>query len=77
MPPTTGDDMSAITDETTAPAPALERMRERAVSDYLAVSRRAGVFSSTEDYLVAEERAWDRLQAVVARARRVEESALA
>ena len=52
--------MNAITDETTAPATALDRMRQRAVSDYLA----------------AEERAWDRLQAAIGRAKRVEESAL-
>ncbi|MGA0068238.1 MAG: hypothetical protein ACO3PB_02090 [Miltoncostaeaceae bacterium] len=68
--------MNAITDETTAPATALDRMRQRAVSDYLAVSRGAGVFSSMDDYLAAEERAWDRLQAAIGRARRVEESAL-
>ena len=45
--------MNAITDETTASTPALDRLRER-----------------------AEERAWDRLQATLGRARRVEESAL-
>ncbi len=69
--------MTAITDETTTSATALDRMRQRAVSDYLAVSRGSGVFSSVDDYLAAEERAWDRLQAVIGRARRVEESALA
>lgn len=69
--------MSAITEETAAPQGALDRMRDRAVSDYLAVSRNSGVYSSTDDYLAAEERAWDRLQATLGRARRVEESALA
>ncbi|MDA3005563.1 MAG: hypothetical protein O3B97_02745 [Actinomycetota bacterium] len=69
--------MSAITEETAAPQTALDRMRDRAISDYLAVSRNSGVYSSTDDYLAAEERAWDRLQAAVGRARRVEESALA
>jgi hypothetical protein len=68
--------MNAITDEMTAPQTALDRMRERAVSDYLSVSRNCGVYSSTDDYLAAEERAWDRLQAAVGRVRRVEESAL-
>lgn len=69
--------MSAITEETAAPQTALDRMRDRAISDYLAVSRNVGVYSSTDDYLAAEERAWDRLQAALGRARRVEESALA
>ncbi len=69
--------MSAITEETAAPQTALDRMRDRAISDYLAVSRNSGVYSSTDDYLAAEERAWDRLQAALGRARRVEESALA
>jgi hypothetical protein len=69
--------MSAITEETAAPQTALDRMRDRAVSDYLAVSRNSGVYSSTDDYLAAEERAWDRLRAALGRARRVEESALA
>lgn len=68
--------MNAITDETTATTPALDRLRERAVSDYLAVSRNSGVYASTDDYLAAEERAWDRLQAALGRARRVAESAL-
>ena len=69
--------MSAITEETAAPQTAVDRMRDRAISDYLAVSRNSGVYSSTDDYLAAEERAWDRLQAALGRARRVEESALA
>lgn len=69
--------MSAITDDTTTPATALDHMRQRAMSDYLAVSRGSGVFSSVDDYLAAEERAWERLQAAIERARRVEESALA
>lgn len=69
--------MSAITEETAAPQTALDRMRDRAISDYLAVSRNSGVYSSTDNYLAAEERAWDRLQAALGRARRVEESALA
>lgn len=69
--------MSTITEETAAPQTALDRMRDRAISDYLAVSRNSGVYSSTDDYLAAEERAWDRLQAALGRARRVEESALA
>ena len=69
--------MNATTDEMTAPQTALDRMRERAVSDYLSVSRNCGVYSSTDDYLAAEERAWDRLQATLGRARRVAESALA
>lgn len=69
--------MSAITEETAAPQTAIDRMRDRAISDYLAVSRNSGVYSSTDDYLAAEERAWDRLQAALGRARRVEESALA
>lgn len=68
--------MNAITDEMAAPQTALDRMRERAVSDYLAVSRNCGVYASTADYLAAEDRAWDRLQAALGRARRVEESAL-
>ena len=69
--------MNAITDETTEPQTALNRLRDRAISDYLAVSRNVGVYSSTDDYLAAEERAWDRLEAALQRARRVEESALA
>ncbi len=69
--------MSAITEETAAPQTALDRMRDRAISDYLAVSRNSGVYSSTDDYLAAEDRAWDRLQAALGRARRVEASALA
>lgn len=69
--------MSAITEETAAPQTALDRLRDRAVSDYLSVSRNCAVYSSAADYLAAEDRAWDRLQAALGRARRVEESALA
>jgi hypothetical protein len=68
--------MSAIAEETTVSHTALDRMRERAISDYLAVSRNVGVYASTLDYLAAEERAWDRLQATIDRARRVEGSDL-
>jgi hypothetical protein len=68
--------MSAIAEQTMVSPTALDRMRERAVSDYLAVSRNVGVYASTLDYLAAEERAWDRLQATIDRARRVEDSDL-
>ena len=68
--------MSAIAEKTTVSPTALDRMRERAISDYLAVSRNVGVYASTFDYLAAEERAWDRLQATIDRARRVEDSDL-
>lgn len=68
--------MSAIAEETSTRTTAIHRMRERAISDYLAVSRNVGVYASTMDYLAAEERAWDRLQAALDRARRVEGSDL-
>lgn len=67
--------MTAVTEEQVTPT-ALARMRERATSDYLAVSRNIGVYSSTDDYLAAEQRAWDRLQAALDRAARVEASDL-
>jgi|GEM_PF-4034569 len=35
---------------------------ERARSDYLAVSRGAGMYASDDDHRRAEERAWDRLE---------------
>lgn len=35
---------------------------ERARSDYLAVSRGAGMYASEDDHRRAEERAWDRLE---------------
>ena len=46
--------MSAIAEQTTVSPTALNRMRERAISDYLAVSRNMGVYASTFDYLAAE-----------------------
>jgi len=52
-------------------------MRDRAVSDYLAVSRNAHVYASTSDYLTAEERAWERLQASLHREQPVTETPLA
>lgn len=69
--------MSAMTAETPTQPGSLERMRDRAVSDYLAVSRNAHVYATTVDYLAAEERAWERVQASLRRAQRVEDSALA
>ena len=47
---------------------------DRVVSDYLAVSRRASMYASTDDYLRAEAAAWQRLMLAV---RRVERRALA
>jgi hypothetical protein len=67
--------MTAVTEEKATPT-ALTRMRERATSDYLAVSRNVGVYASTDDYLAAEQRAWERLQAALGRAARVEASDL-
>ena len=52
--------MSAMTAETPTQPGSLERMRDRAISDYLA----------------AEERAWERVQASIRRSQRVEDSAL-
>jgi hypothetical protein len=36
---------------------------ERAVSDYLAVSRNSGIYATQADYETAERRAWERMQA--------------
>jgi hypothetical protein len=36
---------------------------ERATSDYLAVSRNAQMYATTQDYQVAEDRAWERVLA--------------
>ena len=36
---------------------------ERAVSDYLAVSRHSDLYATHADYETAERRAWDRMQA--------------
>ena len=36
---------------------------ERAVSDYLAVSRNSDLYATHADYETAERRAWDRVQA--------------
>ena len=36
---------------------------ERATSDYLAVSRNSGMYSTTSDYELAERRAWERIVA--------------
>jgi hypothetical protein len=68
--------MSAMTAETPTQPGSLERMRDRAISDYLAVSRNAHVYATTTDYLAAEERAWERVQASIRRSQRVEDSAL-
>lgn len=69
--------MSAMTTKSSTHPGSLERMRDRAVSDYLAVSRNAHVYASTSDYLTAEERAWERLQASLHREQPVTETALA
>ncbi|MCU0306252.1 MAG: hypothetical protein MUE51_00500 [Thermoleophilia bacterium] len=39
----------------------------RAVADYLAVSRGAHLYSDADAHAAAEQRAWDRLQALRAR----------
>ncbi len=36
---------------------------ERAVSDYLAVSRNSEIYATHADYELAERRAWERMQA--------------
>ena len=36
---------------------------ERAVSDYLAVSRNSDIYATHADYELAERRAWERVQA--------------
>jgi hypothetical protein len=36
---------------------------ERAVSDYLAVSRNSDIYATQADYETAERRAWERMQA--------------
>lgn len=36
---------------------------ERAVSDYLAVSRNSDIYATHADYETAERRAWERMQA--------------
>lgn len=45
----------------------LERELARAISDYLAVSRGAKLYASGEDHLLAEERAWARMERARAR----------
>jgi hypothetical protein len=50
-----------------------KRAVDRAVSDYLAVSRRAGMYATTDDYLRAESAAWRKL---VVALRRVERRAV-
>lgn len=42
-----------------------KRTLSRAISDYLAVSRRAAMYASTEEYLRAEDVAWKRLAAAI------------
>jgi hypothetical protein len=42
----------------------------RAISDYLAVSRRAAMYSTTEEYLRAEQAAWKRLSLAIKKERR-------
>lgn len=69
--------MTSTTEETTVHPGALDRMRERAVSDYLAVSRNTNLYSSVDDYLVAESKAWERLRSSIDRAQRVAGSELA
>lgn len=61
--------MSAMTAESPIKpdTEALVRLRDRAVSDYLAVSRNAHVYSSTADYIAAEEKAWERVEAALRR----------
>lgn len=44
----------------------LERERERARSDYLAVSRGAALFASPDEHARAEVRAWERLSEAIA-----------
>lgn len=43
---------------------------DRAVSDYLAVSRRASMYATTEDYLRAEAAAWRKLAVALKRSQR-------
>jgi len=43
---------------------------ERATSDYLAVSRNASMYATTQDYQVAEDRAWERVIAPARPSRR-------
>ena len=69
--------MAAMTAETPTHPGSLDQMRDRAISDYLAVSRNAGVYSSTADYMAAEERAWERVEAAMKRSKSVADSALA
>ena len=45
----------------------LERELSRAISDYLAVSRGAQLYASGEGHLLAEERAWARMERARAR----------
>lgn len=51
-------------------ADANEQAIERAVSDYLAVSRNRDSFASLEEYQQAEDRAWQTLAAALEELRR-------
>ena len=57
--------MSAMTAETPTQPDSTERLRDRAVSDYLAVSRNAHVYATSADYLAAEQKAWERVEAAL------------
>ena len=61
--------MTRASENTITPTPAtLQADVERARGDYLAVSRSAHLYASTEEYERAEAAAWDRLEAAMARA---------
>ncbi|MSO44610.1 MAG: hypothetical protein EXQ74_04805 [Thermoleophilia bacterium] len=60
--------MSTKAAETPDTPGALDRLRDRVMSDYLAISRNSGTYARTDDYLAAEERAWERLHSVVVHA---------
>lgn len=51
----------------TAIAPDLEADLARAQSDYLAISRGRHLYQSWENWNTAEETAWEKLQALIAR----------
>jgi hypothetical protein len=49
-----------------AAATRVEDIIDRAKADYLAVSRGAHLYATTEDHARAEQAAWERLEAAIA-----------
>jgi hypothetical protein len=58
--------MTGASENTIAPSTATQADVDRARADYLAVSKNAHMYGSTEEYERAEAAAWERLEASIA-----------